>query len=109
MIAGDDLLRFEHGDHVDARSTDAHRYKPGPGTRVQIRYLVMHDVAARLPKRLTRNDLSRLITLELEEYSALEYVTEYRSGMAMAPVLRPQAGVRRVASSHARLRESREG
>ena len=52
------------GDHVDARSTDAHRYKPGPGTRVQIRYLVMHDAPARLPKRLTRNDLSRLITLE---------------------------------------------
>ena len=91
MIAGDDLLRFEHGDHVDARSTDAHRYKPGPGTRVQIRYLVMHDLAARFPKRLTRNDLSRLITLELEEDFALEYVTEYRSGMAM----RPQSFVRR--------------
>ena len=62
-----------------------HTATPGPRTRVQIRYLVMHDVPARLPKPLTRNDLSRLITLELEEYSALEYVTEYRSGMAMGP------------------------
>ena len=68
-----------------------HTATPGPGTRVQIRYLVMHDVAARFPKRLTRNDLSRLITLELEEDFALEYVTEYRSGMAM----RRQSFVRR--------------
>jgi hypothetical protein len=89
MIAGRDLLGCQHGDHVDAGSADAHRKKPAPIARVQIRHLVVHDIAARLPERFSRNDLSWLITLKLEQDPAFEYVTENRSGMAM----RRQPGV----------------
>ena len=71
MVAGGDLLRFEHGDHVHARSTNAHREKPGPALRVEICHLVVHHVPAGFPKRLTRNDFAGLLPLELEEDPAI--------------------------------------
>jgi len=35
-IAGQDLSRLEHGDHVDARSADAHREEATPAVGIQI-------------------------------------------------------------------------
>jgi hypothetical protein len=62
---------------------------PAPITRVQIRHLIVHDIATKLPKCLSRNDLSWLVPLKLEHDPAFEYVPENRSGMAM----RRQPGV----------------
>ena len=89
MLAGLDLLQREHGDHVDARSADAHRKEPAPVIRVQIRHLIVHNIATRLPERFSRNDLSWLVPLKLEQDPAFEHVPENRSGMAM----RRQPGV----------------
>ena len=56
---------------------------PAPITRVQIRHLIVHDIATRLPKCLSRNDFSWLVPLKLEQDPAFAYVPENRSGMAM--------------------------
>src|SRR5262249_36155064 len=84
-VTGGDLVRLEHGDHVDAWSANAHRQEPAPAIRVEIRHLVVHQIAAGLPKRLTRNDFTGLLPLELEEDPAFQYVPENRPGMAMRP------------------------
>jgi hypothetical protein len=62
---------------------------PAPIIRVQIRHLIVHDIATRLPERLSRNDFSWLVPLKLAQDPAFEYVPEKRSGMAM----RRQPGV----------------
>src|SRR5262245_57317814 len=82
-IAGRDLLRLEHGDHVGTGRADAHREEAAPASGVQVPHLIVHHVTARLPKCLACNDFSRRIALELEEHPALEHVSEYRSRMSM--------------------------
>jgi len=57
--------------------------KPGPVVCVQIRNLVVHDVAARFPKRLARNDFPGCLTLQLKADPALHYISENRPGVAM--------------------------
>ena len=54
-----------------------------------MRHLMVHDIATRLPERFSRNDLSWLVPLKLEQDPAFEHVPENRSGMAM----RRQPGV----------------
>jgi hypothetical protein len=82
-IAGRDLSRLEHGDHVDVGSADTHRKEATPANGVQIPHLIVHHLAARLPKSLTRSDFSGRFSLKLKEDSALQYVTEYRPRMSM--------------------------
>jgi hypothetical protein len=82
-IAGRDLFRLEQGDLVDGGSADTHRKEATPSSGVQIPHLIVHHLAARLPKGLTRSDFSGRSSLELKEDSALQYVTEYRPRMSM--------------------------
>ena len=49
----------------------------------QILHLIVHHVAARLPKGLARNEFTGCLTLELEENPALQHVPEHRSRMSM--------------------------
>ena len=65
--------------------------KPTPSVCVQIRNLVVHDVAARFPERLARNDFPGFFALQLKENPALQYVSENRPGVAM----RRESGVGR--------------
>src|SRR5689334_24230969 len=83
MITGQDLLWFQHGDHVHPGGADAHRDEPGPRVRVQVRNLVVHDVTARFPERLTRNDFPGFFALQLKEDPALQDISEDRTRMAM--------------------------
>lgn len=84
-ISRRDLLRLQHGDHVDAGSADAHRKEAAPAGGVQVPHLIVHHVAAWFPKSLTRSNFSGGLSLELKEDSALQYVTEYRSRMSVWP------------------------
>ena len=68
-IAGRDLARLEHGDHVDVGSADADREEAAPAGGVEVSHLIVHDVAAGLPKGLACRDFSRRLALELEEDS----------------------------------------
>ena len=43
----------------------------------------MDDIAARLPECLTRPDDPLRFTLDLEDYLALEYIAEHRTGVPM--------------------------
>src|ERR1700754_1046803 len=66
MIPSHDLIGLEHGDHLHARSADAHRDEAGPGVRIKICYLVVHDVSAGLPERLACNDFPGRLAFQLE-------------------------------------------
>jgi len=82
-ITGRDLWRLEHGDHVDTGSADTHRKEAAPVIGVQVPHLIVHHLAARLPKSLARSKFSGCLSPELEEDPALQDVTENRSRMSV--------------------------
>jgi hypothetical protein len=83
MVASLDLLRVEHGDHLDVGSTDAHRDELAPRFPFQVHHLVVDDVTSRLPECLARRDLARLLALDLEQDLSLEYITEHGAGVTV--------------------------
>jgi hypothetical protein len=78
-ITGHDLLRLEHGDHVDACCADTHRKEAAPASGVQIPHLIVHYLATWLPKSLSHSNFNGRLSLKLKEDPALQRVTEYRS------------------------------
>src|ERR1700758_4072995 len=89
VVSRVNLLRCEHGDHLDSRRAYANREKPAPPVRIKVGHLIVHDITPRLPKCLAGNDLTRLLALDLEQDAALKQVAEHRPGMAV----RRQTGI----------------
>jgi hypothetical protein len=83
MITSTEFVLVQHRDHVDAGRAYADRDELAPAIRFKIPNLVVDDVAARLPERLSRLDLVRLLTLELEPDAALKDVAENRARVAV--------------------------
>src|SRR6516225_1347315 len=78
-----EFVGVDQRKHRLARHAHHYDHEPAPGVREIVGILIMDDIAARLPECLTRPNDPLRFTLHLEDYLALEYIAEHRTGVPM--------------------------
>ena len=83
MAASLELLGGDRGEHRLARDSHHNDDEPAPCVYQVVACLVVNNVAARFPERLTWADHPLGLTLEFEYHLSLEHVAEDGPRMAM--------------------------